>query len=147
MAYPNNTNHTADYVCVLFIFIYTFGYSIGFGPAAWVYGSEVCTKLQSKFFLSTFIGRESLQCRFTNLNSTLLIPYQIFPTNFRARGLNLAASGSSIGSIISSQIWPIGMNSIGSKTHFIFMSTNLVSAIIICTSRWSSLSIRTRSTH
>lgn len=71
---------------------------MGFGPAAWVYGSE------------------------------------IFPTNFRARGLNIAASGSSIGSIISSQTWPIGMNTIGSKTHFIFMSTNLASAIIICTS-------------
>ncbi|KAJ4350450.1 uncharacterized protein N0V89_009071 [Didymosphaeria variabile] len=94
-AYPNNINHAADYVCILFIFIYTFGYSIGFGPAAWVYGSE------------------------------------IFPTNFRARGLNIAASGSSIGSIISSQTWPIGMSKIGSKTHFIFMSTNLVSAIII----------------
>ncbi|KAJ4299072.1 hypothetical protein N0V90_004316 [Kalmusia sp. IMI 367209] len=84
-AYPNNVNHVADYVCIMFIFIYTFGYSIGFGPAAWVYGSE------------------------------------IFPTNFRARGLNISASGSSIGSIISSQTWPIGMNSIGSKTHFIFM--------------------------
>lgn len=96
LAYPNNVNHAADYVCVLFIFVYTFGYSMGFGPAAWVYGSE------------------------------------IFPTNFRARGLNIAASGSSIGSIISSQTWPIGMSHIGSKTHFIFMSTNLVSAIIIC---------------
>jgi hypothetical protein len=41
IAYPNNINHAADYVCVLFIFIYTFGFSIGFGPAAWVYGSEV----------------------------------------------------------------------------------------------------------
>ncbi|KAF2249955.1 general substrate transporter [Trematosphaeria pertusa] len=95
LAYPNNVNHAADYVCIMFIFIYTFGYSIGFGPAAWVYGSE------------------------------------IFPTNFRARGLNIAASGSSIGAIISSQTWPVGMNNIGSKTHFIFMSTNLVSAIII----------------
>ena len=36
-----DVNHAADYVCILFIFIYTFGYSIGFGPAAWVYGSEV----------------------------------------------------------------------------------------------------------
>ncbi|KAF2704741.1 general substrate transporter [Pleomassaria siparia CBS 279.74] len=95
MVYPNNVNHVSDYICILFIFIYTFGFSIGFGPAAWVYGSE------------------------------------IFPTNFRARGLNIAASGSSIGAIISSQTWPIGMNIIGSKTHFIFMSTNLVSAIII----------------
>ncbi|OAG11774.1 general substrate transporter [Paraphaeosphaeria sporulosa] len=95
LAYPNNINHAADYVCIFFIFMYTFGYSIGFGPAAWVYGSE------------------------------------IFPTNFRARGLNIAASGSSIGSIISSQTWPIGMEKIGSRTHFIFMSTNLVSAVLI----------------
>ncbi|KAF2799786.1 general substrate transporter [Melanomma pulvis-pyrius CBS 109.77] len=95
LAYPKNINHVADYVCIVFIFIYTFGFSIGFGPAAWVYGSE------------------------------------IFPTNFRARGLNIAASGSSIGAIISSQTWPIGMNNIGSKTHFIFMSTNLVSAVIV----------------
>ncbi|KAF1849048.1 general substrate transporter [Cucurbitaria berberidis CBS 394.84] len=95
IAYPNNVNHAADYTCIAFIFVYTFAFSIGFGPAAWVYGSE------------------------------------IFPTNFRARGLNLAASGSSIGAIISSQIWPIGMQTIGSKTHFIFMSTNLVSGIVI----------------
>ena len=40
-AYPGNVNRTADYACIVFIFIYTFGYSLGFGPAAWVYGSEV----------------------------------------------------------------------------------------------------------
>ena len=40
-AYPDNVNRTADYACIVFIFIYTFGYSLGFGPAAWVYGSEV----------------------------------------------------------------------------------------------------------
>jgi hypothetical protein len=28
-------------VCIVFIFVYAFGYSMGFGPAAWVYGSEV----------------------------------------------------------------------------------------------------------
>ncbi|KAF2653620.1 general substrate transporter [Lophiostoma macrostomum CBS 122681] len=95
LAYPNNINRVADYVCILFIFFYTFGYSLGFGPASWVYGSE------------------------------------IFPTNFRARGLNISASGSSVGSVIASQIWPVGMSHIGSKTHFIFMSTNFVSAIII----------------
>ncbi|KAF2006049.1 general substrate transporter [Amniculicola lignicola CBS 123094] len=95
IAYPKNINRVADYVCIVFIFIYTFGFSIGFGPSAWVYGSE------------------------------------IFPTNFRARGLNIAASGSSIGAIISSQTWPIGMRRIGSKTHFIFMTTNIVSAVII----------------
>jgi hypothetical protein len=41
-AYPDNVNIVADYVCVIFIFLYTFGYSVSFGPAAWVYGSEVC---------------------------------------------------------------------------------------------------------
>ncbi|ORX93925.1 general substrate transporter [Clohesyomyces aquaticus] len=95
LAYPNNVNHAADYVCIIFIFLYTFGYSIGFGPAAWVYGSE------------------------------------IFPTNFRAKGLNIAASGSSIGSIIASQTWPVGMDKIGSRTHFIFMSFNIASAVIL----------------
>lgn len=95
IAYPKNINHVADITCIVFIFIYTFGFSIGFGPAAWVYGSE------------------------------------IFPTNFRARGLSIAASASSIGALISSQTWPIGMQTIGSKTHFIFMSTNLVAAVII----------------
>lgn len=41
LAYPDNVNKVADMVCVVFIFIYAFGYSMGFGPAAWVYGSEV----------------------------------------------------------------------------------------------------------
>ncbi|CAG8979739.1 hypothetical protein HYALB_00011466 [Hymenoscyphus albidus] len=94
-AFPNNTNTVADYTCIVFIFFYTFGYSIGFGPAAWVYGSE------------------------------------IFPTNVRARGLNFAASGGAIGSIIAAQTWPVGMDRIGSRTYFIFMSVNFVSAIII----------------
>ncbi|KAF2732873.1 general substrate transporter [Polyplosphaeria fusca] len=95
LAYPKNINHTADVVCIVFIFIYTFGFSIGFGPSAWVYGSE------------------------------------IFPTNFRARGLNIAASGSSIGAIISSQAWPVALRRIGSKTYFIFMVSNLISAVVI----------------
>ncbi|TAQ86715.1 hypothetical protein B7494_g4954 [Chlorociboria aeruginascens] len=94
IAYPKNINHTADYVCVVFIFFYTFGYSIGFGPAAWVYGSE------------------------------------IFPTNLRARGLNIAASGGSIGSIVAAQTWPVGIHNIGSKTYFIFMSVNIASAVV-----------------
>ena len=41
--YPDNSNRAADIVCIAFIFIYALGYSMGFGPAAWVYGSEVCT--------------------------------------------------------------------------------------------------------
>lgn len=39
--YPDNTNSAADVACIVFIFIYALGYSMGFGPAAWVYGSEV----------------------------------------------------------------------------------------------------------
>jgi hypothetical protein len=61
-----------------------------------------------------------------------LIANQIFPTNFRARGLNIASSASSIGSLISSQTWPVGMQKIGAKTHFIFMTTNLISGVVIC---------------
>lgn len=94
IAYPNNINHASDYACIVFIFFYTFGYSLGFGPAAWVYGSE------------------------------------IFPTRFRARGLNFAASGGAIGSIVAAQVWPVGIDNIGSKTYFIFMSFNLVSAVV-----------------
>ncbi|KAL2129253.1 hypothetical protein VTI74DRAFT_8007 [Chaetomium olivicolor] len=40
LAYSSNSNSTADFVCVIFVFIYSLGYSMGFGPAAWVYGSE-----------------------------------------------------------------------------------------------------------
>ncbi|KAK1827312.1 putative quinate permease [Podospora conica] len=39
--YPNNINHTADFICIVFVFIYSFGFSMGFGSAAWVYGSEI----------------------------------------------------------------------------------------------------------
>ncbi|RDL41652.1 MFS general substrate transporter [Venustampulla echinocandica] len=95
LAYPNNENRASDYACIVFIFFYTFGYSIGFGPAAWVYGAE------------------------------------IFPTNLRARGLNFAASGGSIGSIIVAQVWPVGMDTIGSKTYFFFMAINIISGIIV----------------
>ncbi|TVY84498.1 Quinate permease [Lachnellula suecica] len=94
-AYPHNINRASDYACIVFIFFYTFGYSIGFGPAAWVYGSE------------------------------------IFPTNLRARGLNFAASGGAIGSIVAAQTWPVGIQNIGSKTYFIFMAINFASAFII----------------
>ena len=51
--YPENTNREADIVCVVFIFVYALGYSMGFGPAAWVYGSEVILRSSSLFlFLS-----------------------------------------------------------------------------------------------
>lgn len=93
--YPDNTNHAADVACIVFIFIYALGYSMGFGPAAWVYGSE------------------------------------IFPTSVRARGLNFSASGGAIGSIITAQVWPVGVDTIGSKIYFYFMSINFVCIPII----------------
>ncbi|KAI0164127.1 general substrate transporter [Xylariaceae sp. FL1272] len=94
-AYPNNTNRAADIVCVVFIFIYALGYSMGFGPAAWVYGSE------------------------------------IFPTALRARGLSLSASGGAIGSIIVAQVWPVGIDAIGSNIYFFFMAINFICIPII----------------
>ncbi|KAF3937840.1 hypothetical protein ABW19_dt0207195 [Dactylella cylindrospora] len=93
--YPNNVNRVADYVCIAFIFIYTFGNGIGYGPTAWVYGSE------------------------------------IFPNHVRAKGLCIAASGSSIGSVIVTQIWPVGIEKIGSKTYYIFFAFNVVSIWLI----------------
>ncbi|KAI0450814.1 general substrate transporter [Xylaria acuta] len=93
--YPENTNRTADIVCIVFIFIYALGYSMGFGPAAWVYGSE------------------------------------IFPTAVRARGLNFSASGSSVGSIVAAQVWPVGIESIGSNIYFFFMAINFACIPII----------------
>ncbi|KAI1098368.1 general substrate transporter [Jackrogersella minutella] len=93
--YPDNTNRTADIVCIVFIFIYALGYSMGFGPAAWVYGSE------------------------------------IFPTAVRARGLNFSASAGAIGSIVVAQVWPVGIDTIGSKIYFFFMAVNFICIPII----------------
>ncbi|CEJ79843.1 hypothetical protein VHEMI00058 [[Torrubiella] hemipterigena] len=95
LSFPNNSSHFADSVCIAFIFIYAMGYSIGLGPAAWVYCSE------------------------------------IFPTSVRARGLNFAASGGSIGSIITSQIWPMGNARFGSGIYFFFMAVNLICVPIV----------------
>ncbi|KAI3321394.1 general substrate transporter [Xylariaceae sp. AK1471] len=94
-AYPDNTHRAADVVCVVFIFIYALGFSMGFGPAAWVYGSE------------------------------------IFPTALRARGLNFSASAGSIGSIVVAQIWPVGIEAVGSNIYFFFMAINFACIPII----------------
>lgn len=56
---------------------------------------------------------------------------QIFPTTVRARGLNFAASGGSIGSILASHIWPVGIARLGSGVYFIFMLVNLACAPIV----------------
>ncbi|OAA56554.1 General substrate transporter [Niveomyces insectorum RCEF 264] len=95
LAYPHNINHASDYTCIVFVFIYSLGYSMGFGPASWVYGSE------------------------------------IFPTALRARGLNFAASGGAIGSIVVAQVWPVGIQNIGSRVYFFFLAINLVCVPII----------------
>ncbi|MCJ1384734.1 hypothetical protein MMC17_007852 [Xylographa soralifera] len=95
LAYPHNINHVSDYACVVFIFFFSFGYSIGFGPNSWVYGAE------------------------------------IFPTYVRAKGLCISASAGSIGSIIVAQFWPIAMQTIQSRTYFIFMATNIAAIVLI----------------
>ncbi len=92
--YPNNSNHASDYVCIVFIFFFSFGYSAGFGPNAWVYGAE------------------------------------IFPTHVRAKGLNFAASGGAIGSIIVAQFFPVAIQNIGSRTYFIFLAINLACLVV-----------------
>lgn len=51
---------------------------------------------------------------------------QIFPTAIRARGLSFAASGGAVGSVLVSQIWPIGIHRVGSKIYYFFMAVNLV---------------------
>ncbi|OAA75977.1 ascus development protein [Akanthomyces lecanii RCEF 1005] len=93
--FPGNGSSVADAICIAFIFIYAMGYSLGLGPAAWVYSSE------------------------------------IFPTTYRARGLNFAASGGSIGSIIVAQIWPIGIAKFGSKVYFFFFAVNAICVPVI----------------
>ncbi|KAL2119985.1 hypothetical protein VTJ04DRAFT_6946 [Mycothermus thermophilus] len=93
--YPNNVNRVADFVCVVFIFVFALGFSLGFGPSAWVYGSE------------------------------------IFPTAVRARGLSFAASCGALGSVIVAQVWPVGIQALGSKVYFIFMAINLAAVPII----------------
>ncbi|KAK8143682.1 hypothetical protein G3M48_006884 [Beauveria asiatica] len=93
--FPRNISTVADAICVAFIFVYAMGYSLGLGPAAWVYSSE------------------------------------IFPTTYRARGLNFAASGGSIGSIIVAQIWPIGVAKFGSGIYFFFFAVNAICVPVI----------------
>ena len=46
----------------------------------------------------------------------------------RARGLNFSASGGAIGSIVTAQVWPVGLDNIGSKIYFYFMSINFACA-------------------
>ncbi|OLN94101.1 Sugar transporter STL1-like protein 8 [Colletotrichum chlorophyti] len=100
IAYPNNISRAADVICVAFVFVYALGFSLGFGPTAWVYNTEACL---------------------------------IFPTSVRARGLNFASVGGSIGSTIVTQIWPIGLEKLGNYVYFIFMVINIICIPIIYT--------------
>lgn len=52
----------------------------------------------------------------------------------RARGLNLSASAGSVGSVIVAQVWPVGVDVLGSNVYFIFMAVNL--ACIPVSFRW-----------
>ncbi|KAK3179288.1 hypothetical protein K4F52_009259 [Lecanicillium sp. MT-2017a] len=47
--FPNNMSTAADAICIVFIFIYAMGYSLGLGPAAWVYSSEETMKGNSDY--------------------------------------------------------------------------------------------------
>ncbi|MCJ1420944.1 hypothetical protein MMC32_007304 [Xylographa parallela] len=59
------------------------------------------------------------------------INLQIFPTHVRAKGLCISASAGSVGSIIVAQFWPIAMQTVQSRTYFIFMVTNIAAIILI----------------
>lgn len=56
---------------------------------------------------------------------------KIFPANVRAKGLSIAASGGSIGSIIVGQVWPVAVAHIGARTFFIFMAFNIFSVCLV----------------
>lgn len=38
---PQRKSPATDIICVAFIFVYVIGFSLGFGPTAWVYNTEV----------------------------------------------------------------------------------------------------------
>jgi hypothetical protein len=112
IAYPNLINRASDYTCIVFIFLFGLGYSLSLGPTPWVYGSEVRTMHSS-------------------LDTHRLTLYQIFPTKYRAIGLNFAASNGALGSILTSNIWPVGIENIGSKTFLIFFALNVACLPVI----------------
>ena len=62
---------------------------------------------------------------------TWIYAAEIFPANCRSKGLGIAASGQSLGSIIVGQVWPIAVAHIGPKTFFIFMSFNVFSVFLV----------------
>ncbi|KIW06154.1 uncharacterized protein PV09_03316 [Verruconis gallopava] len=56
---------------------------------------------------------------------------EIFPTTHRAVGLNVAASFGAIGSIVTAQVWPVGIDNVGSNIYFYFMAINLACVPVI----------------
>ncbi|KZZ95363.1 General substrate transporter [Moelleriella libera RCEF 2490] len=103
LVFPGNTNKVADGICIVFIFVYAMGYSLGLGPATWVYSAEVSDETEPP-------PRRR----------------KIFPTSLRARGLNFSAAGGAIGSMLVSQIWPVGNAHFGSGVYFFFMAVNII---------------------
>jgi hypothetical protein len=65
------------------------------------------------------------------LRPASLTTAKIFPANVRAKGLGIAASGGSIGSIIVGQVWPVAVAHIGASTYFIFMAFNIFSFFLV----------------
>ncbi|KAK6206606.1 hypothetical protein LQW54_007558 [Pestalotiopsis sp. IQ-011] len=55
----------------------------------------------------------------------------IFSTAVRARGLNFSASGGAVGSIVVAQVWPVGIDQIGSRIYFFFFAINVICVPII----------------
>ncbi|GJN84220.1 hypothetical protein PLIIFM63780_007776 [Purpureocillium lilacinum] len=82
------------------------------------------------FFLVDRIGRRhSLGIGAIIMAFSLMI----FPVHVRAKGLGIAASGGSLGSIIVTQVWPVAVANIGPKTFFVFMAFNLFSIVLVYT--------------
>ncbi|KAK4088921.1 hypothetical protein Purlil1_6774 [Purpureocillium lilacinum] len=118
--YPDGSNTAASYTCIFFIFFFSLGYSIGFGPTAWTYAAEV------------YSNAPTTQAH-ASIRVSTLTEWQIFPVHVRAKGLGIAASGGSLGSIIVTQVWPVAVANIGPKTFFVFMTFNLFSIVLVYT--------------
>ncbi|KAH0556176.1 hypothetical protein GP486_005893 [Trichoglossum hirsutum] len=76
-AFPGNKNHASDYACIVFIFVFTFGYSIGFGPTTWVYGSEI---------FPTYVRARGLSISASGGSIGSIIVAQIWPVAFQHIG-------------------------------------------------------------
>ncbi|KAK1570043.1 general substrate transporter [Colletotrichum navitas] len=97
LVYGYGENTAASVVCIIFIFVYAMGFSIGFGPVTWVYNTE------------------------------------IFPTSVRARGLNFASVGGSVGATIVTIAWSYGLSFLGNYIYFLFAAINLACIPVVYT--------------